>query len=270
MTIKLVATDIDGTILKYTGKFNPEVIDCIHRLDRNGIKVVLVTGRMHRAAKMVADMLNLQSPIVSYQGALVRENTKEEKTLYERYIPTDTSRKIIDWAKKRKLHMNLYLDDNLCVEAFDDATRRYTDYQQVPYNIISFENADLNKVNKILLIDYNNADKITQVTKELQKDFPDLFIVKSTDFFCEVCHKEATKGDGLRCLQEFYKISKEETLTIGDHNNDIDLLLAGGVKVAMGNATDELKAIADYITDSVDNNGFVKAIEKFVEVGANV
>ena len=67
-----------------------------------------------------------------------------------------------------------------------------------------------------------------------------------------------------------YGISQEETLTIGDHNNDIDLLKAGGVKVAMGNGTDELKAIADYVTDSVDNNGFVKAIEKFVKVGANV
>ena len=72
-------------------------------------------------------------------------------------------------------------------------------------------------------------------------------------------------------MQKLYGIPKEETLTIGDHNNDIDLLLAGGVKVAMGNGTEDLKKIADYVTDTVDNNGFVKAIEKFVlKEGTNV
>ena len=68
----------------------------------------------------------------------------------------------------------------------------------------------------------------------------------------------------------YFSIKKEETLTIGDHNNDIELLLAGGIKVAMGNATEELKSVADFVTDTVDNDGFVKAIEKFVKVGANV
>lgn len=60
-------------------------------------------------------------------------------------------------------------------------------------------------------------------------------------------------------------IKKEEILTIGDQNNDIELLKAGGVAVAMGNATDELKAYANYITDTVENDGFVKAVEKFIE-----
>ena len=64
-------------------------------------------------------------------------------------------------------------------------------------------------------------------------------------------------------MQNYWNIKKEETLTIGDQNNDIALLKAGGIKVAMGNATDELKSIADYITDTVENDGFVKAVEKY-------
>ena len=64
-------------------------------------------------------------------------------------------------------------------------------------------------------------------------------------------------------LQKHWGLKKEEILTIGDQNNDIALLQAGGIKIAMGNATDELKEIADYITDSVFNDGFVKAIDKF-------
>lgn len=270
MTIKLIATDIDGTILKHSGEFNPEVIECIHELDKNGVKIVLVTGRMHKSAKKIADELGLQTHIVSYQGALVRDNTPEQNILYERYIPEDTAKKIIDWAKKQDVHINLYMNDDLYVEKENEFTLKYATHQNIPFNILPFEDAHFENINKILLIDYNDADKITRVTQQLQEDFSELFIVKSTDFFCEVCHKEATKGDGLRCIQETLGISKEETLTIGDHNNDIDLLKAGGVKVAMGNGVEELKQIADYVTDTVENNGFVKAVEKFVKVGANV
>ena len=161
--------------------------------------------------------------------------------------------------------MNLYMNDNLFVEAENEFTKKYVDYQKIPFTIKPFDELEINNVNKILLIDYKDAEKIDRLSNYLKKEYPELFICKSTDFFCEICHKEATKGDGLRFLQNLYGISKEETLTIGDHNNDIELLQSGGVKVAMGNATDELKAIADYVTDTVDNDGFAKAIEKFVK-----
>ena len=267
MTIKLIATDIDGTILKYTGGFNKDVIDCIQNLDKSGIKVVLVTGRMHKSAQKIADELGLKTPIVSYQGALVRN---KEQVLYERYIPNETAKKILDWGLKQDIHINLYMNDDLYVEKENDFTRKYASHQHIPFNVQPFDSVTLNNVNKILLIDYNDAEKVSRVSDKLQKDFPELYIVKSTDFFCEVCHKEATKGDGLKCIQEFYGVTKEETLAIGDHNNDLELLMSGGVKVAMGNATEQLKSIADFVTDTVENNGFIKAVEKFVKVGANV
>ena len=270
MTIKMVATDIDGTILKHTGEFNPKVIDCIKNLVKNGIKVILITGRMYKSAKKIADSIGITTPIVAYQGALVKDNSLTENVFYERYIPNEISKRIIDWAKLQNVHINLYMNDELYVEAENEFTKKYVTFQKIPFNIASFDEIELNSVNKILLIDYENPDKITKINNQLKQDFPELFIVKSTDFFCEVCQKEATKGHGLKYLQELYGIKKEETLTIGDHNNDIELLLAGGIKVAMGNATKELKSVADYVTDDVDNDGFVKAIEKFIKVGVNV
>lgn len=260
----MVATDIDGTILKYNGEFNPEVLDCIKKLDNNGIKVVLVTGRMHKSAKKIADELGLQTPIVSYQGALVRDNTPAENIIYERYIPNDKAKSIISWCKSKGVHINLYINDDLYVEKENEFTKKYAGHQHIPFNVLSFDEVEIDNVNKILLIDYDDANKITSLSLRLQEDYPDLFIVKSTDFFCEVCHKEATKGDGVKCLQNFYGITKDEILTIGDHNNDIELIESGGIGVAMGNATDELKSVADYVTDTVENNGFVKAMEKFV------
>ena len=95
--------------------------------------------------------------------------------------------------------------------------------------------------------------------------FPECFIVKSTPYFCEISHLQANKCDAVKFLQQYYGLKDEEVLTIGDQNNDIALLQAGGVRVAMGNATPELKEIATYITDTVDNGGWIKAVEKFVK-----
>ena len=118
-------------------------------------------------------------------------------------------------------------------------------------------------LNKLLAIDYNNPEKINKFEKELPSVFPELYIVKSTPYFLEFSNKEASKYCAVRFLQKYWVISEDETLTIGDQNNDIALLKSGGIKIAMGNATDELKKIADDITDTVENDGFVKAMEKY-------
>ena len=123
---------------------------------------------------------------------------------------------------------------------------------------------EIKDVNKILAIDLNDADKVTEWVKELNQTYPELYIVKSTPYFCEICSGEAKKSLGVQYLCDMWGFKKEEILTIGDQNNDIDLVQAGGIGVAMGNGTPELKQCADYITDTVENDGFVKAIEKFV------
>ena len=79
-------------------------------------------------------------------------------------------------------------------------------------------------------------------------------------------NKEASKYCAVKFLQKYWGINDNETLCIGDQNNDIELLRAGGIKVAMGNATEELKKNADFITDTVYNDGFVKAINRFCQV----
>ena len=110
-----------------------------------------------------------------------------------------------------------------------------------------------------------NPDKVTGWVEELKSKYPDLYIVKSTPFFCEIGSGNAKKSLGVKFLSEMWNIKPEEVLTIGDQNNDIDLVKCGGIGVAMGNATPELKDCADYITDTVDNDGFAKAVEKFVQ-----
>lgn len=259
--IKLVATDIDGTLVKWDTSVSGGVKDCIKKLQENGVKVVLVTGRMHCATKHLRDELGLNSPVVSYQGGLIKDSYG--KTLYQENLDSDYAKEIINWAHKNDVHLNLYIDDKLYVEKDDDCVKRYTDGKFVPYTVCPFESLKIENVNKILAIDYGNAERVTGWISELQAKFPELYIVKSTPFFCEIGSPMAKKSLGVEFLAKHWNLSQDEILTIGDQNNDIELLKAGGVKVAMGNATPELKECANYITDSVENDGFVKAIEKF-------
>lgn len=259
--IKLVATDIDGTLVKWDTRVSDGVKNCVKKLQENGVKVVLVTGRMHCATKHLRDELGLNSPVVSYQGGLIKDS--DGKTLYQENLNSDCAKEIIDWAHKNDVHLNLYIDDKLYVEKDDDCVKRYTDGKFVPYTVCPFESLKIENVNKILAIDYGNAERVTGWVNELQAKFPELYIVKSTPFFCEIGSPMAKKSLGVEFLAKHWNLSQDEILTIGDQNNDIELLKAGGVKVAMGNATPELKECANFITDSVENDGFVKAIDKF-------
>lgn len=260
--IKMVATDIDGTIVKWDTGFSENVKQCIKNLNKQGVKVILVTGRMHCAAMPIALELRLSNPIVSYQGGLIKDFGG--KTLYQENLPDEYAKKLIKWARKNDIHLNLYLDDKLYVEKDNDFVKRYTDGKFVTYNVCSFDDLEIRNVNKLLAIDYNDAERVTGWVNELHKDYPELYVVKSTPYFCEIGSPNAKKSKGVEFLANQWGIKKEEILAIGDQDNDIELLKAGGIAVAMGNATPELKACANYITDTVENDGFVKAIEKFV------
>lgn len=258
--IKLVATDIDGTILIPEGEFTQGVKNCVKKLCEKGIKVILVTGRMNAAAKLIANDLGLKTPVVSYQGGLVIDN---DNILYERYLTEGQTQRVLEWAKKENVHINLYNNDILYSERVCYEVQRYCNNLHTNYEVKPFEEINKTKVNKLLAINYNEPEKIDKFEKELPIIFPDLYIVKSTPYFLEFSNKEASKSCAVKFLQNYWGLKQEEILTIGDQNNDIELLKAGGIKIAMGNATDELKKHADYITDTVYNDGFVKAIEKF-------
>ena len=262
--IKLVATDIDGTILGKSLEFTSGVKNCIRLMQDNGIKVVIVTGRMFAAAKLIARRLNLKTPVVAYQGGMIKENSDSDNILYEACIPQDDIQRIIDWGRKNKAHLNLYSNDVLYVEEDNETIKRYASAQNIDYNVCSFDDIELKNVHKLLAIDYQNADLVTNWIKECQESLPHLYIVKSTPYFCEFSSHDASKSCAVNFLKKYWDLKDEEVLTIGDQDNDIELLKAGGIRVAMGNGTEGVKKEADFITDTVDNDGFVKAMEKFV------
>ena len=93
--IKLVATDIDGTILGKSGEFTQKVLSCIKELNAKGVKVVVVTGRMYAAAKQIAQRLDLNTPVVAYQGGMIKKSYYSDETIYNACIPPKDIKAII-------------------------------------------------------------------------------------------------------------------------------------------------------------------------------
>jgi len=262
--IKLIATDIDGTLLNYDRTVPERLMSCLELLENHGVKVVPVTGRMYKAAIKIYEQLDFKDALVSYQGGQI--NDSDGKIIYQKVLDANQIKRGINWAWENNVHLQIYTNDNLFAEKDNDFIKRYSYEQNVPYNIVDFGDSRAEYASKMLAVDYDNPDRVTAWVDELTKLFPECFIVKSTPNFCEISHKNANKYDSVKFLQEYYGFKDDEVLTIGDQNNDIALLQAGGVRVAMGNATDELKAIATYITDDVKDNGWANAVEKFCKL----
>ncbi len=266
--IKMVVTDIDGTIYSEKNGLKNNVKACMQNLIKNGIHVAIATGRTYASAKYVADEIGIECPLICYQGGLI--NTYDGKILDVKYLPQDIARKIVAELRDRNIHMNVYIEDVLYVENDNDYIKAYVGNKGIDYfKVNSFDDLSFSKLNKILAID-NNPQLIEDLIKELQTKYPEIYVVKSTDIFCEIANKEATKGNAIKFLANKLGFTEKEVLAIGDQNNDIEMVETAGIGVAMGNGTEEIKAKANYITDTVDNEGFVKAINKFVWGKENV
>ena len=150
------------------------------------------------------------------------------------------------------------------MEDDDEYIKDYIGDKGIDYfKVDSFDELDFSKLNKMLAIRYD-VKFIDDLISELRAKYPQIYIVKSFDYFCEIANKEATKGNAVKFLADKFGLNIDEVLAIGDQNNDIEMVQTAGVGVAMGNGTEEIKKAADYVADSVQNDGFVKAINKFV------
>lgn len=260
--IKMVVTDIDGTIYTPQTGIKPETKACIKELCEKGIHVAIATGRTYGSAKSVADTIGIKCPLICYQGGLV--NSYEGEILDVKYFSPEIAKEIINDFRKRNIHLNVYVEDKLYVEDDDEYIKDYIGDKGIDYfKVDSFDELDLTKLNKLLAIRYD-VNFIDALIKELQEKYPQIYVVKSFDYFCEIANKEATKGNAIKFLANKFGITTDEVMAIGDQNNDIEMVVTAGVGVAMGNGTEEIKAAADYITDTVQNDGFIKAVNKFV------
>jgi len=261
--IRLVAIDLDGTLLDNDLAISFRAKQAIRRAREQGVQVTLATGRMYASAVVYAEELDLDVPLITYQGALVKTSRSGE-VLYRRHVPLALARQVIMEARDRGFHVNVYLDDRLYVEAMTGRARDYARIARVPLHpvgdLVEFIREDPTKVLVVA-----EEQKLDAWARECREFFgQDLYITKSLPHFLEFLHPEATKGRGLTAVAQALGIPPAEIMAIGDSFNDLEMFKFAGLAVAMGNARREIREAADYVTLANDDDGVAEALEKFV------
>lgn len=260
---RMIAIDLDDTLLNRQLKISPRNKEYILRAREAGIQVTLATGRMFRSALPYAKELEINIPIVTYQGALVKAAGTGE-VLIHRPVPMDLARETIAWGKRLGYHINIYVDDTLYVEKITPEAEDYSKISGIPAHPVG----DLQKFlqqppTKILFV--GESKNLDDLAKEMGTHFgASLHICKSKPHFLEFSHPEATKGHALDALAKGWGFTAEQVIAIGDAPNDLEMISYAGLGAVMGNALPEVKAKADYVTSTNEQDGVAEVIAKFI------
>jgi len=265
--IKLIITDFDGTIADENNQISAKTRETFEKLKRHGIKIIIATGRMFPSAEIMAKRLDLDTPIVAYQGATI-QFSGEDKPIFANYLDKNCAREIVKYLKGKNIHTQLYINDEIIVENDNDIVKAYAQKMELGYKVVkNIEEEDLSVLPKILAINMN-PKIVSNLQKEAQNILKDkVCITLSTPYFCEFTNPKAHKGEALKFLANYYNIPLEQTMAFGDQNNDITMIQNAGIGVAVENASDNLKKVCDYVTKSIKEDGVAYAIEKFVDFG---
>jgi len=263
ITYKMIAIDVDDTLLNDEMQISEGTKIALAAARDQGVLVTLATGRMFASAQKIAKQLGFNVPIITYQGSLVK-NLFDEKVFYERSVPVEAAQFLYDYAEKNQLHLQVYHEDKLYVKEDNQKIKDYAAMSNIPYYIAEdFEAFLLKPLTKMLYID--DPDKLDAIAIDLQKQIGAIVhITKSKANFLEFIHPEGTKGHAVKSLATQYGYDISEVIAIGDSWNDHEMLEVAGLGVAMSNAVEPLKKIADYITLSNNEDGVKHVIDKFI------
>lgn len=272
---RLLALDIDGTLINDERRVTDATIEAVQRATDAGVFVTLCTGRSISTAAVVARQLPLNVPLILNGGALIYDD-RRRRTLYLRNLPAAAAMDAVHRFRDLACHPIVY------APLPESQYFYYDDYD--PQNI-SFERyvqkneGRAQKVNDVAgLLQHDAAmvavsDRVARIqslTPAIRRQLPHttvtLEISPNDQGYCHVTvtPQGVSKGSGLRELTRLLGISLAETIAVGDNLNDLDMMTAAGLGVAMDNATPETKALADHITGSNNEDGVAQVIERFI------
>ena len=270
MIYRLLALNIDGTLLQSNGRLTKSTKEAIEYVQQKGIYVTLVTARSLPSAKKVARALKLDSYIVAHEGALVSNN--EDETLFVRRIAEELTSDIVRFlegficqirlvhekfslANKSKLHHNMLAKTVL---SSGDPVFYSHQFVDVLSDVLLEEPVSPPKMEV-----YFEGKKDCQDAKEvLEKMFDDIHVVQHNELRLDILPAGVSKLNGLLYLGETLGIKSSEMVAIGDAMDDLEVIEAVGLGVAMGNAPNQLKIAADWVTRSNNQEGVAYMVKE--------
>jgi hypothetical protein len=262
---KLVAIDMDGTLLNDEGKISDRTKTAIKKATAQGVKIVLNSGRPIEGLMPYLKQLGLDTQedyVVGFNGAIV-QNVATREVLFSQGLTGKDLAYLYSLAKKIGSNIHAFSKEGCITPKMSPYSQVEADLNSIPVLEIDYDTvADDAYIAKIMLID---PQEILEANiKKLPSEVYDRYtVVRSTPFFLEFLHTEVNKGAGIAALAENLGIAQQEVICIGDAGNDMHMIEYAGLGVAMGNAIPELKQKADYITTTNNEDGVAHVIEKF-------
>ncbi|VUD48046.1 Phosphatase YwpJ [Thalassocella blandensis] len=268
--IKAIFFDIDGTLLSLDGSYSAESKQAIHSAKQRGIATGIASGRPYFAAQFVAQELGLNDPGVLCAGAHIMHPQKGE-TLFCEPIESATSLNLIEALRALKVHYEVYTDSAYFIE--HDVIPEIREVHAAHLRVQPLQNNfdDLVKTSNIIkfLAAVPSFD-LHGVLHRLERDFPELIFSYANIaaypqwLFVSMTSKQATREQAFDKLLQWHNIAAENVMSFGDAQSDCVFLQKAGIGIAMGNANDEVKACADFVTLPVWENGVAYALNRFL------
>ncbi len=269
--IELIVFDLDGTLLNKYGEITEETVNCVHELKELGVKFTFATGRLFYSIIDFANQLNINTPIITFDGAVIK-NVNGNDVIHESYIKPKYIDKAIEFCNKELIKIALTHEDAICYTPANSIIQTLMDRFDSRFNVIDNYDNYLDKTLEIIICgDYKRP---IQIFAERLK-FPYALGLKTSfyrsddedgTYFLEIKNKKSSKGNGILRLCKHLKINIKKTAVMGDWYNDRSMFRTKALKIAMANAVGSLKEMADHITTKTNNeNGVAEFLQQVIE-----
>lgn len=271
MTPKIIALDLDGTLLTYEKQITPRTYAALEQAAAQGHFIVPATGRALHALPDVVKALPFVRYAITINGACVSDNATGDKLL-RCEIERDRALEIMEFSRQYDCMYDCYWDDAGWSERTfleridyfnrDEAVKKLILQTRRPVDdLFAKVRAEMETVQKVQLCFREITERNTAWT-DIVTAFPDIAATASFQNNLELNHKMATKGNALRFLARYLGIPECDTVAFGDSSNDLSMLQSAGVGVAMGNAAPAVRAVCRAVTDTNENDGVAVWLEE--------
>ena len=262
--ISLFLADVDGTLVTKDKVLTERACKAVRDMEAKGIKFAITSGRPPKGMKMLFEPLDITTPIAGFNGGLF---VKRDLSIIESHtLDPSAAKQTVELIEKQGLDVWVYSGDDWLLRDIDAPHREKEEHtvQFPPIVVEAFTEEHLGKAVKIVGVS-DDLDRVAACEKAVQAALgKSASAARSQPYYLDVTHPDANKGGVLAYLSRTLGIAAGEIATIGDQPNDVLMFKPSGFSIAMGNASDAVKGEADGVTDSYDDEGFAKAIERFI------
>lgn len=263
---KLIAVDMDGTLLGDNHAISEGSKKAIKRAREQGVQVVLATGRPLAGIEAFLEELDLvsdQDYAICYNGSIV-QNTGTGEVIAKQILNGSNLHQLYELSLELGVNIHAFSRNGLITPKASKYTQHEADLNGIDFQVVDFRDIEADEdIIKIMFVD--DEEKLNRAISQLPQFVTETYtVVQSAPFFLEFLNKQSNKGEGVKKLAERLGISREEIICVGDAGNDLHMIEYAGLGVAMGNAFEEIKDAADFITKTNNENGVAHVIETFI------